>query len=148
MGVMTHVVGREGYWSWLPAFQLRFLSRQGCCPLRCVGKDEKQSRVEFDSQLAIDSQLQEPVGSCICRSEANTAGFIAIDFYVSVGGEDQDMDDLRCLREFKPKRTNCGVIHPWIAMKTIGVYKITQKEGVEYKGGRGESSRSLKNSDI
>lgn len=42
--------------------------------------------------------------------------------------------DLRCRRGFKAGSTNWGVIHPWIAVKTTGVDRTTQKEEVEYNG--------------
>lgn len=47
--------------------------------------------VTSDSPLAVDSQLQEAVSNCICRSEAKTVGSIAVDFKVPVGREDGDV---------------------------------------------------------
>ena len=54
--------------------------------------------------------------------------------------------DLRCRRGFKAGSTNWGVIHPWVAVKTTGVERTTQKEDeVQEKRVRG---RALENPDI
>ena len=53
--------------------------------------------------------------------------------------------DLRCGRGFKAGSTNWGVIHPWVAVKTTGVERPTQKEDeVQEKRVRG---RALENPD-
>lgn len=62
--------------------------------------------VKFDSRLTVNSQQQEPVGGCMPKSEANMAGFTAIHSDMTMGGEDQDMGDPMCMREFKPGGAN------------------------------------------
>lgn len=89
---MTNGVGREGYCSWLSPSSSHSWVDKRCCHLDM--QEMMKSRpgcVTSDSPLAVDSQLQEAVSSCICRSQAKTVGFIATDFKVPVGREDGDV---------------------------------------------------------
>ena len=85
-------------------------------------------------QLTFDSQLQEPVVSHLSRTEANTLIY-KLPILMCPREERTRTGDLRCRRGFKAGSTNRGVIHPWVAVKTTGVEKPTQKgDEVREKG--------------